>query len=347
MKKQSSPSSTSNSIPPTPNTTTPLVTTPSPPVVPASVETGLGQLINLKGTWHSTTGENSYCVMTLPQNVNAPGGYILKNFPYNEEMTFADIPGNVPNRGGGFNQISNTLFYEQRVYFSNAIPGVPVVPNSVVNTLVHAENGSWLFLDTTKQSEGAYPSNPPVYEQGNVPPQNPNMNLAKQVSVPHGNSILANGSVMPWHTGGSNDPLPTFPGIPTIPQVNTIPLYQGVPYYPEKYGPSMKVNGVETNLNINPNYKLVQFLEANQDSIKDFVVFKVSANAQNITNISFESKHASVVSYETTIWLLNPGTPDAFLMYSQNVGLNLTLIVNGNPATIFFPHVLVNVLNPA
>ena len=77
--------------------------------------------------------------MPLPQS-DAPNGYILKNFPYFEEITFATIAGTAPNRGGDFLQNAYTLFYEQRVFFAKE--EAPKGAEPVLDKLIHAENGS-------------------------------------------------------------------------------------------------------------------------------------------------------------------------------------------------------------
>ena len=349
---------------PKPNTTTPLVTTPSPPDVGDTIKNGLGQLIGLVGTWSSEpAGTYAYNVMPLPQD-NVTDDFILKNFPYLEEVTFAEIPGNAPNRGGGFTQVANTLFYEQRVYFSPTTGGSEFpVPTDSEYMLVHAENGSWLFLDTNYQFPGAFPppkSAPVPFPEGtsSLPEQDPSVSIVKQMSVPHGNSILATGTVdppakfpvNPPPIVSPNDPqtpmLPTNSGSPKIPQLNAIPNFMGSPYGADKYGTSMMQGGVESNPNINPCIKLVDYLTANPPS--NYIHFKVSAPAKEITNITFETGHANVNGYTMEIWLLNPGTPNAALMYYQNIGMALTLSSSSDAATkvVQFPHITANVVTP-
>ncbi len=348
---------------PIPKTTDPLVTTPETPAVGQPVKNGLGQLIHLVGTWNSVPdGEFSWNTMPLPQD-DVHDGFILKNFPYLEEISFAEIPGTAPNRGSGFTQVANTLFYEQRVYFSPSSGGMFPVPPSAEYTLVHAENGSWLFLDVDRQFSGAFPpdgSAPVPLPDGvtSLPVQDPNTTIVKQMSVPHGNSILATGKVTPAAEFPVNPPpivspdnpgtpkLSTIDGVPSIPQLNAIPNFEGAPYGASKYGASVIKDGVETNANINTNIKLVNYLKANPP--KNYIHFKVSAPAPAITNISFETKHAAVNSYDTEIWLLNPGTPEMALMYYQNIGMSMTLSSSTTTGTkvITFPHTTSNVVVP-
>lgn len=347
---------------PFPDVKTPLVTTPSPPTVGGPIIDGLGQLARLVGTWNSTDSNYSWNVMPLPQDTDQDG-FILKNFAYNEEVTFATIPGNAPNRGGGFTQVANTLFYEQRVYF--APTSAPFkVPDGSVNTLVHAENGSWLFLDVRNQFAGAFPVDgspavPLPFGQP-LPVQDVNSTIAKQMSVPHGNSILATGWVNPpavYPAPPSPVVSPENPGTPTlstktgspnIPELNAIPIYNGQPYGAAKYQPSTKnKNGVESNSNINPNIKLLDYIAANP--VNDYVHISVSAPENEITNIPFETGHAKVNGYSMELWIVNPGTKSEAILYYQNIGMAMTLSSDkaAGTKTINFPHITCNVIHKA
>lgn len=320
---------------PLPSTGSPLVVTPTVPCIPQGIDKGLGPIIHLVGNWTSIPeGTYAYNVMPLPEDSHEDL-FILKNFAYSEEMTFAKIPGTAPNRGGGFTQVANTLFYEQRVYFS---PG-GIVPANAEHTLVHAENGSWLYLNITNQQEGAFPDkdSPNVPLPDGVPalPVQPaQKEICKQMSVPHGNSILAVGSVE------------TGKGKPTIKQVNTIPMYNGAPYGVSQYGASKIVDGVETNPNINPNIKLVDYLNSAGVTVTDYIHYHVNAPESEITNISFETKHAKVSAYDQDIWILNPSSAQPIMMYSQNITLDLDLVSSASTESIVvrFPHITCNVL---
>ncbi|NNE26607.1 MAG: hypothetical protein HKN09_07170, partial [Saprospiraceae bacterium] len=206
-----------------------------------------------------------------------------------------------------------------------------------------------------------------------LPVQNPKLAIAKQMSVPHGNSILAQGSVTPpadFGTAPLNPPFPYPVPAPTlgvidgapplqlngqplpdhgIPVLNAIPVYQGVPYGASKYGPSTTTNGIESNANINPNIKLVKYINVNKASIKNYVHFKVSAPAPRITNIDFETGHAEVIGYDQEFWLLNPGAANTALLYYQNIKIKMTLASSSSTLTkaIDFDHPTVNVLEPA
>ncbi|HMW72806.1 MAG TPA: heme-binding protein [Cellvibrionaceae bacterium] len=304
----------------------------SPAVPPANL---LGPLQYLIGTW---TNKNlpgttkggpdspySYNVMPLPQiDPSSPTGYILKNFSYYEELTFTAIHGNAPNRGGSGQQVAYTLFYEQRVYFAEG-------PNK--DALVHAENGSLLYLLDTVQPLGPYgngdqPGLGSLTVQNSVAPTQ-QFNLVKQVSVPHGNSILALGNY-----ASENQ----MTGVPIIPAAS--PLPSGV--NTAQYAANDPVSNPQPALTANPNQVLTNALEARPCS--NFLKLAMSsANGKGIvTNIGFEQQHANVSQYDFTYWLeAFDGTTDyTQLQYTQTITLQIPI----NGQLINFPHVTANTL---
>lgn len=123
---------------------------------PAELDTQLGPLAGLVGTWVGSKGWN---LIAVP---NGPKGFQLLIRPIVETITFTPIGALVPNRGGagGLMQIPG-LHYALTV--SDAETNVPL----------HIENGMWLLLNTP---------------DGSSPPQ-----VARLFSVPHGNVGLAQG----------------------------------------------------------------------------------------------------------------------------------------------------------
>ena len=136
----------------------------------------------------------SYNVMPLPSkydSTTSPGGYILKNFTFYEECSFdgESQPGGVvgpppttaPNRAVKHTQLGNAIYYQQQVFFAEG-PGK--------DSIVHTENGAW--LDLVKSSTTLVgPYDDPVVDEG-VPPYK--YRVAKEMAIPHGNSILALGN---------------------------------------------------------------------------------------------------------------------------------------------------------
>lgn len=316
----------SNSV--QPNITTPIVRDDLGQTLP-NVQTGLGPLLGLVGNWNSPQGASSqsgYNVMPLPQaNTPASDNVILRNFHYYEEMTFSAIPGDAANRGGDYQQNCWVLFYEQRVYF-----GFDAGP--AANTLVHAENGDWLHLVNVQQDKGATenPNDPEPLPTGGIP--QPMFPIVKQVSVPHGNSILAVGNAT------------TGTGAPQIANANTIPTGQGVTSALK----SIYNNGVydPNNLMLNPNKILQDHIETVNEGdklIESYIQFDVSSKNGNgdVRNILFEYKKAKVTDFHTTFWLetLKDGTKQ--LQYSQTIEMTFA----DNPNVTFY-HIDANTLVP-
>jgi hypothetical protein len=308
-----------------PNITTPILRDDLGETLP-NVQSGLGPLLGLVGNWNSPMAAGSqlgYNVMPLPQDGTAgSANVILRDFHYYEEMTFSAIPGDAANRGGDYQQNCWVLFYEQRVYFgSDAGPAA--------NTLVHAENGDWLHLVNVPQMKGINENmgDEPL-PNGRIP--QPAFPIVKQVSVPHGNSILA--------VGNSS----TGTGAPPISEVNTIPTGSGVNadllsiYNRGVYDPE--------NLMLNPNYVLQQQITNNnvgEKAIVSYTQFNVSSKNGNgdVRNILFERKKAKVTDFHTTFWLEKLADGTSQLQYSQTI--EMTFIDNPN---VTFYHIDANTL---
>lgn len=309
-----------------------LIVEPSQTVPPLPTKM-LGPLEHLVGTWTNkplgSSGKGgpdnplSYNVMPLPQvdPANSPEGYILKNFSYYEELTFSAIHGTAPNRGGLGTQVANTLFYEQRVYFADG---------PAKDSLVHAENGSWLFLSDAPQLLGPYGDNNgsgtgTQIVPGSQPPSQP-FNLVKQLSVPHGNSILALGSAQ------------AAMGAPDIPASNPV-LPVGVNTTPYT---TQSVGNLNPDLTANPAQALLDGLAI--QPVTSHISLNVSSKNSNhpISNIGFIEQHANVTDYQATFWLeaINSSADFTQLQYTQTILMNFPI----GGQTISFPHVTVNTL---
>jgi hypothetical protein len=321
-----------------PDLTLPLINEPAQAYPPAPTTT-LGPLQHLIGTWTNQCIHGgvqggphnpfSYNLMVLPQtDADSPFGYVLKNFSYYEEITFSAIHGTAPNRGGLGTQVANTLFYEQRIYLAEG---------PAQDSLIHAENGSWLFLSDAKQLLGPYgdgygPSVGTMTIPNSAPPSQP-FNLVKQMSVPHGNSILASGTFQ--QQIGS-------PIISAPPKV----LPDGIStdaYYTQGVG------NTSVRYTLNPNGPLMAALEVR--AATQFIQFDVSSknSGQPVTNIGFEQQHSEVTDYAATYWLeAFDGSQDfTQLQYSQTITLLIPVTpfgVFGGVSHISFPHITTNTL---
>ncbi len=279
----------------------------------------LGPLAGLIGTWVSTK-TNGFNVMPIPQ-ATGPDGFILKNFFYYEVMTFSAIQGKVANRGGTDEQDCYTIFYEQRVFFSDG-------PQA--NELVHAENGSWLNLITGPQGQGPLnnPPNIPSPPAPNpIPPQDPARQIVKQVSVPHGNSILAMGHVA------------VNSGAPNIPDVNTLPIDAPTAFH-SAYG-----TNIPTNPNINPNIVLKDALSAlakqGVEVVRTHQIHVDTSNDGAVVNIPFIKQHSDVTQFTNTLWLEELSNGQLLLQYSQDISLKFP---QPGGKSYVFPHITANTL---
>lgn len=289
---------------------------------------------NFHGT-HAGGKENpySYNVMPLPQVTPQPSephypGYILKNFTYYETVKFNGVkeiamPATAPNRGGRYAQNSRALFYEQQVSFAEG-------PNK--SQVVHVENGAWLFLQSNRQIIGPYDGG--NHEPGPVVPQPPDITAAKQIAVPHGNSVLALGSYGEIVHGSPTipDALAPFPMPATI---STIPYAESLP----------DNQNLHPDLTLNPNKPLQDAMAALHP--ESYIYCRVTTEPLlhgqgNVTNIPFEQRRANVVSYVAEYWLLTTGKPNKFthLAYTQNMVMEMKI----NGETYRFPHVTCNVV---
>jgi hypothetical protein len=279
--------------------------------------------------------------MTLPQAPNAdpsdpkesPYGYILKSMSYYEEITFTPIHGSAANRGGTGSQISNALLYEQRVYISNG---------PAEDMLVHFENGIWSFLTPAAQVLGPYGDGDGNglgnKSFGDVPPPLA-ANIFKQISVPHGNSVLACGNAA---VDGHNQPIPQ-PGKPNIgPPPQVLPTGINTDIYRES-----SVQNLNPAYAQNPNLPLSEALALSE--ISQFIQLDVNSQVGGgtVANIDYEQQRADVTQYYATYWLEDTGGGNfTQLQYSQTILLQIPIVLPGQtqPTNIVFPHITTNTL---
>lgn len=284
-----------------PDITTPIITATNQ--TPVTGTDNLGLLNSFIGTWNSPTGAaaTGYNVMPLPQ-VGATDGYITKNFPYFEEITFAPIAGGAPNREGNFTQQSGVLFYEQRVYFATNVD--PNGNQPIENTLIHAENGSWLYHTITKQLDGPFgpgdvmPPNP-------LPKQPQSIQYNKQVSVPHGNSILMVGGPVTKGTGN-----PDFSDLRELYQ-NLPPFSDGREGEDPIKALTDQLAGLGTGVTV--------------DSYSSITVSSNNVEGGGVSNILFENKYGKVTRMDTTWYVEKLSNGKTQLQYIQIILLEFNI----------------------
>ncbi|MEU4768554.1 heme-binding protein [Actinosynnema sp. NPDC023794] len=302
----------------------------------------------LVGTWtnQNLPGTNkgdkttpySYNVMPLPQQSPQNGadlGYILKNFTYYETIVFKgmdDVAGPVeaPNRGGAYQQSPYVLFYDQQIRFAEG-PGI--------DTTVHEENGAWLHLQTEKQQIGPYPypTDNPAHEPGDPEPQPPTQTICKQISVPHGVSVLALGHCTDGFLAplipNANPPLPTPEGLDTSPYRNTLTA-------PDNYQNPRP--DLTEQINLPLQSAILDLMGAGHPVTNHLHCQVDTGNGGAVMNIPFETRRAAITGYAADYWLmsLDGGTNYDILAYHQEIVLDL--LIGDNHYT--FPHPTSNVL---
>ena len=336
----------------------------------------------------------SYNVMPLPQvtpqqhRPNPPGnygGFILKNFSFTEEIRFngsldpkdkgsghydpeaVAMTASAPNRGGTYTQSSHALFYDQLVRFAEG-------PQQ--GDVVHVENGAWLHFGSEPQVLGPYDTGEIV--QGQVLRQPPYVRIAKQISVPHGNSVLALGNVDVYvgecfHPNDKSglEANTEIPGAPVIPDA--------LPPYPEAVEggtlfntPSSETVGIATSpyydayakeLNspagfenpkpawaLNPNAPLqlaVQILAPAKHIHWRVTTRPLLGGDGQVTNVPFEDRKSRVTEYWADYWLMaKPGEGFDYLAYSQTILMEMDMSLDGGKTfrRYTFPHVTTNVV---
>jgi len=322
----------------------------------------------------------SYNIMPLPSvppcrgvklNKHDPDndGYILKNFRYTERLRFNDcddkntlaIAATAPNRGGLVEQNCRALFYEQQVRFAEGPDGPE---NEKGPQVVHVENGAWLTLPKYVQQPGPYPENidkEPVTEDLEQPVD---IMIAKQMAIPHGNTIHALGgfdTISSEKTSECNRQRSSLlPGIPIIPDGATPYPVQLIPECNDSCGPSLKSNlnaykrysDLKTSMDDfqNPKPEYTRFpnrpLQEAVDIIKPehymhwYVTTQQSANhngAGGVMNIPFEQRVSDVIGYSAEYWMLFK-KGKKYLAYTQTILMILTI----NGIKYIFPHITCN-----
>ncbi|WP_254560646.1 heme-binding protein [Dyadobacter diqingensis] len=253
-----------------------------------------GPLTDLIGTWVGNKGWN---LVAVP---NQKGGFLLLVQPYTETLTITPLSTPTPNRGTDIIQQVPTLLYSLSVH------------SNVDGSLLHAENGTWLLL----------PNCPSDFS------------IARQASVPHGDSLLA--------LGGSS----VTAGPPPIQPISTLPI-TGPGQMPFGYTDPYLVPMQGFN-KINPNATLLDAISG-QTIISSTNISVSTANQGGISNIPFITKNANTTSFEAIFWIetvQNPTTGGTFLQlqYSQTSMIEFIPQFHDPSKLIQWPHVNINTM---
>ena len=306
----------------------------------------------------------SYNIMPLPQ-VWDTDGYILKNFKYYERLKFNDdnvqdtlaIAAEAPNRGGLVTQNARAIFYEQQVKFAEG----PAAGN-----VVHVENGAWLWLPRFVQQDGPYPADVDMEPVTDALGQPANIAIAKQIAVPHGNSILALGSFDTVSESMSDavcEKNPKIKGSPAIPDApfpypmpaNAVPNTAPSPSLISMLNIDARYTSESSNLSDyqNPHPDLTQCPNKPlQQAVaiikpKSYMHWHVTTEPMSsepdssvrghVTNIPFEQRVSNVTEYWADYWLLFKGK-HKYLAYTQTILMVMTI----KDQRYLFPHITCN-----
>lgn len=321
----------------------------------------------------------SYNIMPLPEtSPAAPNGYILKNFRYTEKIRFNDckdkttiaVGAGAPNRGGLISQDVMALFYEQQVKFAEGPLGPKYQHGPQV---VHVENGTWLSLPIYVQQAGPFPpSMPPPHSVDEALQQPSDITIAKQINVPHGNSVLALGryDTLAERDGeGKCHMRSKIPGSPVIPDADSP--------YPRPANPVKPPANLKTDLNAYEIYKTQKISMADYQNPDPHLTMCPNAPLQeavaiikpdhyihwrvttlplpsgcgHVTNIPFERRRAKVTAYYADYWMLFKGRgkeEKKYLAYTQTMLMDMVVEGKGKKEeTYSFPHITCNTLTYA
>lgn len=280
---------------------------------PQTITDTLGPLSHLVGTW---IGNHGWNMIAVPKGANS---FQLLIRPYFETITFTPLGALVPNRGGIDTMLVAGVQYELRV------------SDAETNQPLHLENGMWLLLNNIQSaSEDANGSS-----AAHASPEVVQYPIARQSSIPHGDSLLALGNFS------------IIDGPPPISDLNAIP----------DIGKTTRLGYLDPYLTPMQGFSPANANQTLQDAIKEQTIVQtitLDVSTQNnggIVNIPFIAKHANASAFQCTFWIetvKNEETGVEFeqLQYSQQVNLDfIQKFGDPNPADlIMWPHVNVNTL---
>jgi hypothetical protein len=242
----------------------------------------LGQLADLPGTWHGS----GFNLIALPNRQNGTDFRLLLNATH-EIIQFDAIGGPVPNRGSVQNDINLFgLTYLQSVF------------DQVSMEKIHIEPGIWLNVPPTTDPQA-------------------DDTIVRQSTIPHGDSLLAQGRGFAVAGGPFIQPVSSTP---TGPGMKTKLLGYLDPYKQPPLPPAMKPGYVG-----NMNQALIDDI-AGQNIVNTVVLQVDSIPIGGIVNIPFITVNANATRMSAIFWIetvqRDDGTQFLQLQYTQTVILN-------------------------
>ena len=260
----------------------------------------------LEGTWMGNTGVNLIAVPTSP-GTNSPNNvFKLLVSPYVETLIVDPIGGDVLNRGKEANQINQGVTYTTHI--NDAKSG----------QALHVENGMWLSSDQEK----------------------PEHAITRMSIVPHGDSIMAIGSMN--HQQGAPDLSKQLTALPTPANDVNKPLTDKE--YIAQYLDDA-INGAAFGFDLN-DYLATLRRDIKGQEIVETTTFDVSSQQATgkVVNTPFIVKEADATVFESTFWIETVQGKNALgqsFTYQQLQYIQLSHIVFDN---VMCPHINVNTL---
>lgn len=285
----------------------------SAPLAANIAQNPLGPLAELPGNWVG----HGFNVIALPIFDKTQKKFQLKLNNTIERISFSSLGGEIPNRGNEQDDIS--LFgvsYTQTV--DNA-----VLPGGGL----HFEPGLWLFVPPTDE-----PSQPAT--------------VVRQATIPHGDSLLAQGDGF------------TVDGGPQIDDVDATPLFilpdgslqkdTSATYLAQYSDTSLMPPGITADIVLNPNILLRNDIKG-QNILKTTVLRVDTKPPGGIVNIPFVVKNANAVNMTSIFWIETVENEDGSqfmqLQYTQTVALDFPVPgPDGKMVNIRWPHISVATL---
>lgn len=289
----------------------------------------LGLLAELPGTWQGS----GFNLISKPGfSVDPPQPFVLQVNTTKETLTFTQIGGAVPDRGS--QQPDITIFgltYEQQITDATAVP----------TQLLHVETGMWIALP------------------GTLDPTQPQP-IVRLATIPHGDSVLAQGSAQLFASGPLIQPISAVPFDAVTGQPTPPGYFPPDPMAFPHVDPFPIPAGFDLS---NPNAALTSVIQG--QTIPSTVVLEVSTDVDpsafptnlggtyggSILNIPFVTANANAVSLEAKFWIetveQSGGLPFLQLQYSQRVILSFPALpgpVGPNNPLINWPHISVATL---
>lgn len=301
----------------------------------------LGPLADLLGSWSSD--DRGWNLIALPfRDASAPFNYRVLMNQYGEELKFDFVDENIPNRGitpdtdGDTDQLLTGLDYQQVIKQVESEDSPSSTLRSPNGKGIHHEPGLFLHVMNHRTTEDGK-----------------ELKVARLATIPHGDSVLAMGTVEVV-----NGP-PTIPGLDALPVrvnqdvVNNPYLAPYLHFEQNKFFGTVPPStpGFPGFFSTNAN-AILQFASGRLGAVKKTTIlhFDTKFGTGGIVNIPFVVREANATEMEATFWIMelepeNGSDEPRFVMqYSQVVFLDFFPSRDDPTKLIRWPHVSINTM---